>query len=139
MKLVIKRATEEKKDKGLLGIGKEKLHQKFFLGIKLQGVDDSEFKLLDLYTYLANDNIRRRYTELPMIIIEDINIRGPRSVFIPDIIKGVSWECDYLSKEFVDLPYIISEKIKDTFEDIKIGKLWNDMKEEEIDINKIEK
>jgi len=134
MKLVIKRNMQEKKDKGMLGMGKEKIHQKFSISIQLQGVSDSEYKLLDTYTYLAKDNIRRRYTELPVLIIEDTNIQGPYTVYIPELIKGISWESDYLSKEFASLPYTITGKIEEIFEDIKFGKLWNELKQEEIEI-----
>ncbi len=126
--------TVNNRHKGILSMGKEKINQKFSINVQLQGVGDNEYKLLDTYTYLAKDNKRRRYTERPILTIEDTSIKGPSIVYIPELIKGISWESDYLSKEFANLPYTITKKIGEIFEDIKFGKLWNELKQEEIEI-----
>lgn len=106
----------------------------FLMHIILRDVKKSEFKLLDIYTYLAKDNIRRRYSEMPIRVHEDPDMRGPASVTIPELMDGVSWESDYLTSELTNIPNKIVEEIKTTFIEVSLGKLWNEAGQEEIEI-----
>jgi len=134
VKLVVERESKEVQDKGFLGLGKDKLNQIFLIHIILRDVRKSEFKLLDIYTYFAKDNTRHRYSEMPISVHEDPNMRGPASVTIPELMDGVSWESDYLTSELTNIPHKIVEEIKTTFEEVSLGKLWNEAGQEEIEI-----
>jgi len=135
VKLVVERESKEITDKGFLGIGKEKLNQMFLIHIILRDVKKSEFKLLDIYTYLGTDKIRHRYSEMPIQVHEDPNMRGPASVTIPQLMDGVSWESDYLTSDLTNIPHKIVDEIKTTFDEVSLGKLWNEAGQEEIEID----
>lgn len=134
MKLVVKRSIEEIEDKGFFGRSKEKILQRFSLHVQLMNMDETTLKMLEIYTYLGNDEKRRRYTELPIVSIDDQNLYSGM-VTIPKLMKGMSWESDYLSIELVDLPSKIAKKIEDVIVSMQMGKLWSEMDYEEIEIN----
>lgn len=134
MKLVVKRATREMEDKGFFGKGKEKIHRKFDLEVRLQDLDENTLKMFELYTYLGEDGKRHRYTELPIMVHSDPEIIGPSYVRIQGLMNGESWTAPYLSEEFANIPYAIAGKIEEIIAKIQLGKLWGESKHEEIEI-----
>lgn len=140
MKLVVSRSTQEKTEKtGFLGRGPEQIETTFTIEVQLEDVDESTMKLLKLYTYVTQSGNRRPYTKLPIRVLSATGEEKTEEllrnhVSIEDLIDGRSWKADYLTKEFANIPYTIKAKIEEMLEDIKLGRLWDETPEEEIEI-----